>query len=202
MKKRRVAVMLNDVCSDLIVGAGILAELLQGTECLRPNIIDVLTAVEKQCNETIDEFLIVVSRSYFLPLSREDLHTLVSRLRAVGKTTWKCANRVSIYKTAGVSSTAIRLSSVFLQQVNGLATAVGALGHGTMPLKHCSDVKELECSAREIAAGALGELLLTTEDPITLIKRKDLLRTLELTTCSAKLAADWIEAVTLKRGAA
>ena len=201
MEKHRVAIMLNDVCSNLVVGAKILSELLHDAGCPQPHI-NALTPIEQQRNETIREFLQVLSRSYFLPLSREDMHTLVSRLGDVGKTTWKCANRVSIYKMTEVSGAATRLSDIFLQQVNGLATAVGELGHSSCSLKHCSEVKELESSAREMAAGALGELLLTRVDPFTLIKTKDLFQTLELAAHSAKMAADWIEAVTLKRGAA
>ena len=201
MEKRRVAIMLNDVCSNLVVGAKILSELLHDTGCPQPHI-DALNPVEQQRNETIHELLRVLSRSYFFPLSREDVHTLVSRLGDVGKTTRKCANRVSIYKVTELSGAATRLSDIFLQQVNGLATAVGELGHGSCSLKHCSEVKELGFSARDMAAGALGELFLTRVDPFILIKTRDLFRTLELAADSAKLAADWIEAITLKRGAA
>lgn len=196
-----MAVMLNDVCSNLVVRAKILSDLLRDAGCPQP-YMDALTPIEQQCNETIHELLLALSRSYFLPLSREDTHTLVSRLGDVGKTTRKCANRVSIYKMTEVSGAATRLSDTFLQQVNGLATAVGELGHGSSSLKHCSDVKGLESSARDIAVAALGELFLTRVDPFTLIKTNDLFRTLELAAHSAKLAADWIEAVTLKRGAA
>lgn len=201
MAKRRVAMMLNDVCSNLVVGAEILSGLLHDTECPQPRL-DAVTAVERQCNHTIHELLLVLSRSYLLPLSREDLHTLVSRLRDVGKSVRKCSNRVSVCKMTEVSPTAARLGDTFLQQVNGLASAVGVLGHGSQPLRHCSEVKRLESFAREVAASGFAELLLTTDDLINLIKMKDLFRTLELSTYSAKVAADWIEAVTLKRGAA
>lgn len=196
-----MAVMLDDVCSDLVIGAKILSELLHNAGCPQPHI-DALTPIKQQCNETIHELLLVLSQSYFLPLSREDVHTLVSRLGYVGKTTWKCASRVSLYKMTQVPGAATRLSDTFLKQVNGLATAVGELGHGSSSLKHCSEVKGLESSARDIATGALGELFLTRVDPFTLIKTKDLFQTLELAAHSAKLAAEWIEAVTLKRGEA
>ena len=201
MAHRRVAVLLDDVCSDLIAGAQILSELLHDTKCPQPQLA-AMTAVEQHRNETMPELLLVLSRSYFLPLSREDLHTLVSRLGDIGKSMRKCSNRVSMCKMTDVPPTAQRLADILLQQVNGLATAVTELGHDSRALKHCSEVKTLESSARDIAAGGFAELLLTMEDPITLIKVKDLFRTLELATYSAKLAADWIEAVTLKRGAA
>lgn len=200
MGKRHVAMMLNDVCSNLVAGAEILSELLHDTESPQPHL-DAMAAAEYRCNERIQKLLLVVSRSYFLPLSREDLHILVSRLGDVGKSTRECSNSVLIYKMTDVSTTATQLADTFLQQVNGLAAAVSLLGHGSQGLKHCSEVKRLESSARDIAAGVDGELLITAEDPIILIKMRDLFRALEHTTHSARLAADWIEAVTLKRGA-
>jgi uncharacterized protein Yka (UPF0111/DUF47 family) len=193
--------MLSEMCADLVQGAELLGKALRDVE--RADVYsERLKDVEHHCDQTVHEIVRALNRSYFSSVSREDWHALASRLDDVLDAAWKSADRLLVYRITEVPAPALRLAEVILAQSEELAAAVAALGQDTQSLSHCNAVKQLEADADQIAASAVSELFSNGNSPITVIKLRDLYRGLEGATDSAKQAADLIESVALKRGAA
>jgi len=65
-------------------------------------------------------------------------------------------------------------------------------------LLHCVEINRLENEADQVSRGAIGELFEHENDPINLIKIKELIEVLETATDKAEDAADVLETVALK----
>jgi uncharacterized protein Yka (UPF0111/DUF47 family) len=199
--KDRLHEMLEEVCEHVVHGAEILGEALHDTGRAEIHVRQ-LKEVEHHCDETVHDLVRALNRSYFSPLSREHWHALASSLDDVLDFTYTSLDRLLMYRITEVPSSVHLLAEIILRQGKGLAAAVGDLHGGADSLGPCAEVKRLATEADHITAGALGELFAAEKNAFTVIKLKDLYRGLENATSSAKRAADLIEGVALKRGAA
>lgn len=199
--KDRFPEMLGEVCDDLVQGARILGEALRDVERAEVHV-PRLKEVEHHCDETVHDIVRALNRSYFSSVNREDWHALASALDDVLDSSYTSADRLLLYGITEVPSPALRLAEIILRQSEELAAAVASLDEDSHSLVHCDAIKQLEADADQVIASAVGELFLDERNAITVIKLKDLYRGLEGATDSAKRAANLIEGVALKGGAA
>jgi len=90
------------------------------------------------------------------------------------------------------------MAKLILEQSEEISKAVSGLKKNQHVLEHCVEVNRLENEADRVTRQAIGYLFEHERDPITLIKIKELLETLEQATDRAEDAADVLESVVLK----
>jgi uncharacterized protein Yka (UPF0111/DUF47 family) len=197
----RFQAMLGRVCEDVVRGAEILGAMLGDVERAEVHA-GQLRQIEQGCDKAIHGLVRALNGSYFSFLGREEWHTLASSLREVLGCASTTADRLLMYRIHKVPSPAKELAQIIFQQSKALAAAVAVLNDGSRCLDYCASVKRLQGDADNVAARALGELFAVEGDAFTVIKLKDLYRTLEGAAMSAKQAAERVEGVAVKRGAA
>lgn len=200
-RKDQTLGMLQEVCGQLVLGADLLGQIFRDAERAEDRV-QHLKEVEQRCDETVHEIVRALDRSYFSFVNREDWHALASRLDDVLDFIHRSADRLLLYRITSVPAAALELSDIILEQSRELSAAVADLPNESEPLIHCDSVKRLRTDAGRIVVRAVGELFSDSRHAITVIKLKDLYGGLESATDSARRAADLIEGVALKRGAA
>ena len=83
-------------------------------------------------------------------------------------------------------------------QCEELTRAVRQLRDGDAVLAHCDRIGNLERDADHVVRQALGRIMEQEQDPITVIKLKDLCEALVEASDSAENAADVLESIVLK----
>jgi uncharacterized protein Yka (UPF0111/DUF47 family) len=90
------------------------------------------------------------------------------------------------------------LARLILAQSEELQKAVTNLQKSDHVLARCVEINRLENEADQVSRVAIGRLFDNEQDPITLIKTKELLEFLETATDKAEDVADVLETVVLK----
>ena len=108
------------------------------------------------------------------------------------------AIRMTLYRISNVPPAAADLAQLIVTQAEELSKAVSVLEENQKVLDHCVEVNRLENEADRVSRKAIAELFEHENDPIQLIKLKELYEVLETATDKAEDAANVLETVALK----
>ena len=189
--------LFEEMAENLTVGARQLRDLFQDYSQV-PSRVQSIKATEHKGDEITHALFIKLNSSFITPFDREDIHALASSMDDVLDYINGAASRMVTYKIANPPKEAVELAGVILRQSEELAKALGHLEKGDGVLEYCVEVNRLENEADSIARAAIGRLFETEQDPIQLIKHKELLEVLEIATDKAEDAANVLETVVLK----
>ena len=105
---------------------------------------------------------------------------------------------MTLYRISNVPPAAADLAQLIVTQAEELSKAVSVLEENQKVLDHCVEVNRLENEADRVSRKAIAELFEHENDPIQLIKLKELYEVLETATDKAEDAANVLETVALK----
>jgi len=140
----------------------------------------------------------MLNQTFITPFDREDIHSLSSALDDVLDFVNAAAIRMTLYRISNVPPAAADLAQLIVTQAEELSKAVSVLEENQKVLDHCVEVNRLENEADRVSRKAIAELFEHENDPIQLIKLKELYEVLETATDKAEDAANVLETVALK----
>lgn len=185
-----------------VQAAHYLTELLQKEEGARGAIADTIKQLERDADNVTHEVVTRLDKTFITPLDREDIHMLASRLDDVIDMIDGIARRSQIFKLGPSPAGAVQLSEVVHRAAEQLLDAVRVLGNGRprTVLASCVEVKRLEEEGDSMYHEWLGRLFDETQDPVRLMKWKEIYDSLERTLDVAEDAANVLESVAIKHG--
>lgn len=189
--------MFGQMCSNLCAGAQVLVEIFanfQGVE----GKVGRIKEIEHRGDDMTHDILTKLNQTFITPFDREDIHRLTSSIDDVLDFINSASERLLLYKISSPPPAAEVMAKLILEQSKEISKAVGGLKKNQHVLEHCVEVNRLENEADRVTREAIGSLFEHERDPITLIKIKELLETLEQATDRAEDAADVLESVVLK----
>ena len=189
--------LFEEMAENLTVGARQLRDLLENYREVTHQV-QKIKGTEHRGDEITHALFIKLNSTFITPFDREDIHSLASSMDDVLDYINGAASRMVTYKVTNPPPEASELANIILRQSEELAKALGHLEKGDGVLEYCVEVNRLENEADTIARAAIGRLFETEEDPIQLIKHKELLEVLEIATDKAEDAANVLETVVLK----
>jgi predicted phosphate transport protein (TIGR00153 family) len=189
--------LFAEMTENLTVGARQLRDLLQDYSDVAARV-QKIKSTEHRGDEITHALLVKLNSSFITPFDREDIHSLASSLDDVLDYINAAASRMIIYKITHPPAEAAQLASLVLRQSEELAKALPHLEKGDGVLEYCVEINRLENEADAIARAAIGRLFETEDNPIQLIKHKELIEVLEMATDKAEDAANVLETVVLK----
>ena len=191
--------LFTEIATNVTEGARALSELLHHYDYERmPAAVARITEIEHHGDEMTHKILVKLNQTFITPFDREDIHLLVSSLDDVLDFIFAAADRLLNYKITHPSPSAKVLAGIILKQAEELTKAVSLLGKDNRVLQHCVEVNRLENEADKVSREAIGRLFDGEQDPITLIKLKELLEVLEEASDKAEDVANVLETVILK----
>ncbi|MDH4163594.1 MAG: DUF47 family protein [Nitrospirota bacterium] len=141
-----------------------------------------------------------LNKTFLTPIDREDIHALASRIDDVLDLMWGAVDRMIVYKITKPSSEAISIAEDLQMTGSILRKVIRELRakNYSHVQEHCIEINRLENRIDRLYRDALGKLLNEPNDPIHVIKWKDIYQLLEDASDRAEDIANILEGIVLK----
>lgn len=190
--------LFNRMTSRLTEGAILLQRLFSDFDH-HAEYADKIKEIEHVCDTITHDIIRRLNRTFITPIDREDIHALTSELDDVMDYIEYVARRTVLFRVENTTPHAQRLADIVVRMVSTLEEAVGALERDADGvLKKCVEIHSLENEGDTIHHEAVEQLFVQEENPIVLLKWKELYETLELTIDKCEDASNTLEAIVLK----
>lgn len=145
-------------------------------------------------HRVIDE----LNKTFITPIDREDIHDLCSALDDVLDLIDNTATRIILFRITEPIHGVPEICSVLLSQAKEIGDAVADLKNNDRVVEHCIEINRLENDADRHFQTAIATLFDEVKDPIEVIKRKEIIETLEAATDKAEDVANVLESIIVK----
>ncbi|MFN8007936.1 MAG: DUF47 family protein [Terriglobia bacterium] len=162
------------------------------------DLANSIKGLEHKGDRMIHDLMTKLNKTFIVPIDREDIYALASKIDDVIDLTEAVARRIILFKIEAMREPAIQLSYVLDRSTASLVSAVSELQNGLKVMDHCIEINRLEDEADHIYHLALGNLFDVETDPIALIKWKELYETLEASLDKCEDVANVIESIIVK----
>ncbi len=158
-----------------------------------------IQALEKQGDRVDEEIARRLERSFITPFDREDIHELTVHLDDVLDGIQAVAETFLIYGVDAPTEDAKSMVGILSGQASQLLDALRKLEKDQKNVgPHLVMVHDLEHQADGLSRAAIGRLFEAGNDPLEVIKLRDIYRSLEDTIDAAEDAAEVIERILAK----
>jgi len=188
---------------NLLTAATVFTELMSNemSKEERAQKIKRIEELEHKGDEITHRIFSALGSTFITPFDREDIHALASKLDDILDYLQGAATRITLYGIKKISPEQQKLAQLIRDQVVELHTAVKHLHN----LRNAQIIREtlvkinsIENEADDLFERAIADLFDTCEDPIKLIKSKEILVSLETATDQCEDAANVIESIIVK----
>ena len=192
--------MFEKAAQNAMDGAEVLKELLDTFEDVKEKA-RLIEEIEHKGDTITHEIVRKLNTTFITPIDREDILALASSLDDVIDLIHGAANRINIYNLTESTSQAKELGFLILKSTRELHRGVTRLSTKMDEVfEHCVEVNSLENEADRVCRDAIAQLFDREQDPIYILKWKEIYETLETATDRCEDAANVLEGVALKNG--
>jgi hypothetical protein len=172
-------------------------ELEESAKLLYVKIKQAETAADGITHDTIKS----LHENWITPFDRDDIHSLISRMDDVLDLIEAAAERIVLFQVAVAPPEAMELSKLLVQSCEALGKAIALLSTMTRApeiLELCVEVNRLENAADSVHRRAMADLFKAGNDPLMVMKWRDILDDLESATDRCEDVANILEGVVLE----
>jgi uncharacterized protein len=181
------------------VGASLLVEMLAPERPIWDKA-DEIKEVEHKCDFITHEIIQRLHRTFVTPLDREDIHTLARTLDDVMDAIDASATVVRLYQIERVRPDARELAHLVAVSADQVVVARKALERRHGVAEPAVEINRLENEADRAHQNALRHLFEEEQNPVAIIKWKEILDFLEAATDRCEDVANVLEGVMVKHG--
>jgi len=145
-------------------------------------------------HSVIDE----LNKTFITPIDREDIHDLSAALDDVLDLIDGIAIRIVLFRIVEPIRSVPEMCAVLLSQAMEIGAAVSNLQDNDHVVERCIEINRLENDADRLFQSAIEALFAEVKDPIEVIKRKEIIETLEAATDKAEDVANVLESIIVK----
>jgi predicted phosphate transport protein (TIGR00153 family) len=141
-----------------------------------------------------------LNKTFLTPIDREDIHALASRMDDVLDLMWAASDRFVLFEISEPIDGVVDLAVSLKENTEAIGKAIGHLKTKKYSFVQdlCIEINRLENEADRIFRSALSNLFKTVNDPILVIKWKEILEHLEDATDRCEDVANILESIVLK----
>jgi predicted phosphate transport protein (TIGR00153 family) len=187
------------------------ATVAEGARLLK-DLLDDFTDVARKCQAIKDvehrgddithRAFSRLHTQFITPFDRSEIHRLLSRIDDVLDLADAASERLGLYDIDSVLPEARELCAVFVLQVERMEVAVRGLRHMKKDpdaiLEACKEMNVLENQADSLTRRTMAKLFKRGNDPLTVMKWKEIIDLIEDATDRAEDVANVIEGVVLE----
>ncbi len=158
--------------------------------------------LEHQADEVTHEIIERLNKTFITPFDREDIYTLTKELDSVIDMLYTITNRMKVYNINEANHDLIEFSAVIEKSVRALTTAIEGLKdtkHPKIALDSCIEVNRLENIGDNMRDAILAKLFETAQDPVYLIKWKEIYQFAETVLDICEDVAHVVESIIVKQ---
>ena len=164
---------------------------------------EIIKDLEHKGDQITHRLFTILDKTFVTPLDPEDISKLTSAIDEVLDATEGVANRFVLFSIEAPTPYMIELSKILLsasQEVQLLITRIRTLKSASNLIDHSKNIVNYEHKADTIYRTAIAELFKTNNNPIEIIKLKEVYETLEGALDRCADVADVVEDIALKYG--
>jgi uncharacterized protein len=159
--------------------------------------------LEHEGDRLTHELFTLISATFVTPLDREDISGLASSIDEVLDYTDGVADRFLLFKINRPSPYMLHLSKILFlasQEIHHALCILGKIKNSHKLMEYCNSIKKYEHEADNVYRNAITELFELNDNPIEVIKLKEIYENLEESVDKCQDVSDVIEDIALKYG--
>ncbi len=176
----------------------LLVELLEGFPDGGADLIVRIKEREHEGDHLTHEVVDLLNRTFVTPFDRDDMYRLAGALDDICDHVDEAADNLGTYGAERVPEKARAQADVILRAARNLDEAIGQLEGFRDSRAQLIELRRLEDEGDRLVRDAIGELFTSEEDPIAIIRWKDIHERLEEAVDALEHAADVLEAILVK----
>ena len=183
-----------------VEGAKQLATLVSGGQNVRA-LAARIKEIEHETDVITHTCVERLHTTFITPFDRDDIHRLITRMDDVMDFVESASERMALYELRDMTEEVRELAAVLVRATEAVARAIAGLRNVRRAegiLEHCIEVNRLENEGDEILRNAVAELFKTANDPLLVMKWKEVYEALENATDRCEDVANIIEGVVLE----
>lgn len=182
----------------ILEAAEILGNMLRNPTADLAPFASKIKDLEHKGDELTHRVIDELNKTFITPIDREDIHDLSAALDDVLDLIDNTATRIVLFKITEPIRDVPEMCAVLLSQAMELGAAVSNLQDNDHVVERCIEINRLENDADRLFQSAIASLFNEVKDPIDVIKRKEIIETLEAATDKAEDVANVLESIIVK----
>lgn len=154
--------------------------------------------LEHQGDDLTHAVIEELNKTFITPIDREDIHDLSAALDDVLDVIDQTAARIVLFKISVQIREVPEIAAVLVKQVKELAAAISRLQDNDHVVERCVEINRLENDGDRLFQAAIGTLFAEVKDPIDVIKRKEIIESMERATDKAEDVSNVLESIVVK----
>jgi predicted phosphate transport protein (TIGR00153 family) len=201
-KDKEIIGVLEEQAANLVKATSYLVEFMSSYKMDGESRYNIIKDLEHEGDKITHKLFTILDKTFVTPLDPEDISGLTSAIDEVLDATEGVANRFVLYMISEPTPHMLELAKVLLsasQEVQLLITRIRNLKSANDLIEHSQNIISYEHQADTIYRTAIAELF-KTNNPIEIIKLKEIYETLEGALDRCADVADVVEDIALKYG--
>jgi predicted phosphate transport protein (TIGR00153 family) len=196
-QKRQFFVLFIQASANARAIARLLVDLLEDWPASRGRLSDIREA-EHEGDRLTREVINLLNRTFVTPLDRDDMYRLATVIDDVCDYIDEAADNIDAYEVQEIPAKAREQADVIYRAASRLHEAVELLEGFKDSHRQLFALRELEDEGDRLLREAIAELFRTEDDPLMIIRWKDIHQQLEDAVDACENAADVLEAILVK----
>jgi uncharacterized protein len=200
---KEIIEVLEEQAANLVKATSYLVEFMSSYKMDGESRYEIIKNLEHTGDQITHRLFTILDKTFVTPLDPEDISKLTSAIDEVLDATEGVANRFVLFSVEAPTQYMIELSKILLsasQEVQLLITRIRSLKSASNLIDHSKNIVNYEHKADTIYRTAIAELFKTNNNPIEIIKLKEVYETLEGALDRCADVADVVEDIALKYG--
>jgi predicted phosphate transport protein (TIGR00153 family) len=187
-----------DAAMNVVEIARLLSELLERFPTSGVDLIPRIKDLEHEGDRLTHELIGSLNRTFVTPFDRDDMYRLAVALDDICDHVDEAADDIGLYGVTEVPERARAQADVIYRAAARLADAIGCLDGFRDAHEELLELRTLEDEGDRLVREAVAELFRSGQDPISVIRWKDIHERLEEAVDALENAADVLEAILVK----
>jgi predicted phosphate transport protein (TIGR00153 family) len=201
-KEEKFFPMFESLSECILKAADLLAKIIDSNEpALQEDTFKEIKALEKKADDIAHGVFDALDVTFITPFDREDIHQLTSKMDDVLDYINSTSQQIRLYQPRQLVPQFKEMVMVIIHGCQQVEIAVKELRNLKKPeniMTACVKINELENLADDIYHKLISELFTSEGNAIELIKNKEILETLELTTDALEDVSDVLKTIIIK----
>ena len=197
-QKREFFDLYSRASANTVEISSLLVELLERFPAEDGDLIVQIKEREHEGDRLTHEVVDLLNRTFVTPFDRDDMYRLAGAIDDVCDHVDEASGNIVGYGVTRVREAARKQAGVILRAATELQAAVALLDGFKDSQLNLDALRELEDEGDTLNRAAVSELFTTEQDPIAIIRWKDIHERLEEAVDACENAADVLEAILVK----
>ncbi len=189
--------MFEEAAKNIHEGSRFLVEMMENYTGVEERVKKI-QEIEHQGDAITHNIVRKLNQTFITPIDREDIYSLSGSLDDVLDFIEAVADRMVVFKIRQPTPEAIRLSRIIFESSREIELAISQLKSLKQIYGHCVEINRLENEADRITRDAIARLFEEVQNPIEVIKWKEIYENLEIATDRCEDVANILERIVLK----